>query len=130
MHVSSVARTYILLIISIVACYELLYYQRNDATGPLIRNILAIALVFLFFFFFQAEDGIRDLTVTGVQTCALPISPRVPARLDGTAAERVWDRRRRGRGDLRIRGPHVDADAVRQSAAGAARAWGDRKSVV
>src|SRR5205085_7282128 len=30
--------------------------------------------VFCFFFFFQAEDGIRDLTVTGVQTCALPIS--------------------------------------------------------
>src|SRR2546421_7053925 len=27
----------------------------------------------LFFFFFQAEDGIRDLIVTGVQTCALPI---------------------------------------------------------
>src|SRR2546430_10199225 len=30
--------------------------------------------LFVFFFFFQAEDGIRDLTVTGVQTCALPIS--------------------------------------------------------
>src|SRR2546427_9247356 len=31
-------------------------------------------MIFLFFFFFfQAEDGIRDLTVTGVQTCALPI---------------------------------------------------------
>src|SRR5258708_252491 len=30
--------------------------------------------VFLFFFFFQAEDGIRDDLVTGVQTCALPIS--------------------------------------------------------
>src|SRR2546422_3057585 len=29
-----------------------------------------------FFFFFQAEDGIRDVAVTGVQTCALPISPR------------------------------------------------------
>src|SRR5690606_40301917 len=28
----------------------------------------------LFFFFFQAEDGIRDFHVTGVQTCALPIS--------------------------------------------------------
>src|SRR5690606_39634011 len=27
-----------------------------------------------FFFFFQAEDGIRDFHVTGVQTCALPIS--------------------------------------------------------
>src|SRR5687768_17942141 len=30
----------------------------------------------LFFFFFQAEDGIRDVAVTGVQTCALPISWR------------------------------------------------------
>src|SRR5438552_9596811 len=30
--------------------------------------------VILFFFFFQAEDGIRDDLVTGVQTCALPIS--------------------------------------------------------
>src|SRR6266516_2291167 len=29
-----------------------------------------------FFFFFQADDGIRDRTVTGVQTCALPIWPR------------------------------------------------------
>src|SRR2546430_8454291 len=32
-----------------------------------------VSLCFFFFFFFQAEDGIRDLTVTGVQTCALPI---------------------------------------------------------
>src|SRR5690606_40018466 len=30
-------------------------------------------------FFFQAEDGIRDFHVTGVQTCALPISPTSPA---------------------------------------------------
>src|SRR5205085_4804179 len=36
----------------------------------------------LLFFFFQAEDGIRDLTVTGVQTCALPISP-IPPRAVG-----------------------------------------------
>src|SRR5690349_12949109 len=33
---------------------------------------------FVFFFFFQAEDGIRDLYVTGVQTCALPISALWP----------------------------------------------------
>src|SRR5207249_11571553 len=33
-----------------------------------------------FFFFFQAEDGIRDRNVTGVQTCALPISRRSRAR--------------------------------------------------
>src|SRR2546430_3432616 len=36
----------------------------------------AVMCLSLFFFFFQAEDGIRDLTVTGVQTCALPISSR------------------------------------------------------
>src|SRR5947209_16193452 len=30
--------------------------------------------IFFIFFFFQAEDGIRDIGVTGVQTCALPIS--------------------------------------------------------
>src|SRR5689334_24305180 len=34
---------------------------------------LYFMLLFFFFFFFQAEDGIRDGTVTGVQTCALPI---------------------------------------------------------
>src|SRR5256886_5559851 len=32
-------------------------------------------------FFFQAEDGIRDLTVTGVQTCALPICTRPAKRV-------------------------------------------------
>src|SRR3712207_7006586 len=40
-----------------------------------------------FFFFFQAEDGIRDIGVTGVQTCALPISrvrPSVPMPLKKT----------------------------------------------
>src|SRR5215213_11649877 len=31
-------------------------------------------MLLCFFFFFQAEDGIRDWSVTGVQTCALPIS--------------------------------------------------------
>src|SRR5437868_9600242 len=30
-------------------------------------------MLYLFYFFFQAEDGIRDRNVTGVQTCALPI---------------------------------------------------------
>src|SRR3712207_8611254 len=35
---------------------------------------MLVRLIYLFFFFFQAEDGIRDIGVTGVQTCALPIS--------------------------------------------------------
>ena len=37
--------------------------------------LLHFCLFLFFFFFFQAEDGIRDTSVTGVQTCALPISP-------------------------------------------------------
>src|SRR2546430_4238541 len=49
----------------------------------------------LFFFFFQAEDGIRDLTVTGVQTCALPISaqPSPPAPTGCTPASTSTARR-------------------------------------
>src|SRR2546430_10298422 len=43
------------------------------------------------YFFFQAEDGIRDLTVTGVQTCALPISwGRSPTT--GRPSNRTWPR--------------------------------------
>src|SRR5207249_8205148 len=41
------------------------------------------------FFFFQAEDGIRDRNVTGVQTCALPI-------YGGRGGPRAWARGRRG----------------------------------
>src|SRR5688572_13594129 len=43
---------------------------RRDRRG---QARVAPSLVVFGFFFFQAEDGIRDLTVTGVQTCALPI---------------------------------------------------------
>src|SRR2546430_17249367 len=43
------------------------------------------------FFFFQAEDGIRDLTVTGVQTCALPILVQQVRRYDVEAVEQVAD---------------------------------------
>src|SRR2546430_4884730 len=39
----------------------------------ILSGLLDLSSFSYFFFFFQAEDGIRDLTVTGVQTCALPI---------------------------------------------------------
>src|SRR5256885_7658660 len=39
--------------------------DKSDYTAVVLRRVL--------FFFFQAEDGIRDYKVTGVQTCALPI---------------------------------------------------------
>src|SRR5256886_2947276 len=47
-------------------------------------------LLVVFFFFFQAEDGIRDLTVTGVQTCALPISESARVHCSW-----IWSRYRR-----------------------------------
>src|SRR6266498_291574 len=59
------------------------------------------------FFFFQAEDGIRDADVTGVQTCALPISVGGrDAGLEGDGEGRSGDaaERLRGRGALVDRG--------------------------
>src|SRR5207249_8235171 len=52
-------------------------------------------------FFFQAEDGIRDRNVTGVQTCALPISP--PRRLGG--AELAARAERAARWEIEIQLP-------------------------
>src|SRR3712207_3664633 len=45
----------------------------------------------MMFFFFQAEDGIRDIGVTGVQTCALPISADVTSTKAGAASARATD---------------------------------------
>src|SRR5437773_4580801 len=58
-----------------------------------------VGVFFFFFFFFQAEDGIRDRDVTGVQTCALPISRLDAARQRGARKDddhRVTARWRRG----------------------------------
>src|SRR2546430_4422091 len=55
---------------------------------------------FRVFFFFQAEDGIRDLTVTGVQTCALPISESEVGR---KAQEEIRVRESRSGRTVRVR---------------------------
>src|SRR5207237_2659796 len=52
---------------------------------PLVSRLLTLLVIFIFFF--QAEDGIRDSSVTGVQTCALPISRLLPG-LRGMAGAR------------------------------------------
>src|SRR3712207_7074579 len=49
------------------------------------------------FFFFQAEDGIRDIGVTGVQTCALPISWNGGTAVVGTGEARLRPSRETGR---------------------------------
>src|SRR3712207_6879727 len=51
--------------VSVLTFYDDAWYIR-------FTSIRQMAMI-LFFFFFQAEDGIRDIGVTGVQTCALPI---------------------------------------------------------
>src|SRR2546429_4101168 len=59
---------------------------------------MLIELVFDFYvFFFQAEDGIRDVAVTGVQTCALPISPAMARSITPCHLARSsgWTRRSR-----------------------------------
>src|SRR5690349_23365013 len=50
------------------------------------------AVIAVLFFFFQAEDGIRDLYVTGVQTCALPISRQRSTRGDANHLNAVLHR--------------------------------------
>src|SRR5690606_40527356 len=52
-------------------------------------SLAGVSILFFFFFFFQAEDGIRGFHVTGVQTCALPISFR-RRRIDRSG--RAFDR--------------------------------------
>src|SRR5438552_9985078 len=71
--------------------------------SSLVLVVVVFFFVFFFFFFFQAEDGIRDDLVTGVQTCALPISASLQAR----------DRRRRKRGPV-AQHPVREADPAKR----------------
>src|SRR5438874_5883847 len=75
-------------------------YQKSVTPVPLDARKIEVV------FFFQAEDGIRDLYVTGVHTCALPISERVEVvggvlvlvmeLADGSLAGRAAECRSRG----------------------------------
>src|SRR3989475_11433852 len=82
-------------------------------------------------FFFQAEDGIRDLTVTGVQTCALPIALRDPTHrhprcglaragaLEDVAHVAVVVLERAG--EVRVAGPRPRDRQIRVAVLGAGR---------
>src|SRR2546425_10171995 len=63
--------------------------------------------LFVFFFFFQAEDGIRDKLVTGVQTCALPILRRSSSRASRSSS--FPPSTRRSSGPLGARSSNVPA---------------------
>src|SRR3712207_6914024 len=49
------------------------YYLMTSVSFTVVLCLTPLYMVCVSFFFFQAEDGIRDIGVTGVQTCALPI---------------------------------------------------------
>src|SRR5258706_8193849 len=78
------------------------------SSHPSVALLDLVIFELTFFFFFQAEDGIRDWSVTGVQTCALPIlAPPVGGPLGAGRPERPRQRRRL-RGAVRrrrLRGP-------------------------
>src|SRR5256886_6044308 len=70
-------------------------HQVETSGGKVVHPLGKSGLDYVcFFFFFQAEDGIRDLTVTGVQTCALPIcDPRGAVKMpDGFVPLPQFDR--------------------------------------
>src|SRR2546429_4546809 len=95
-----------------------------------ILGLEQVPRVCLFGFFFQAEDGIRDVAVTGVQTCALPILqsieltvPRLRGRIAGVGSLRP---------ETRDRASRLRAGALNQSSAAGEpsrswRSWVDRE---
>src|SRR6266568_5603563 len=98
-------------------------------------------MLFYFFFFFQAEDGIRDGTVTGVQTCALPISPVRGAEtffstahgsgrtMSRTKARKLWHGKQLQR-DLEARGIYVRSTSWAGLAEEAGAAYKDIDEVI
>src|SRR5256885_12701338 len=99
--------------------------------SPLSGSIRKVVRLWIVFFFFQAEDGIRDYKVTGVQTCALPICCGDFVRIGAAGATDLTD-------TLNAPNPGVfGANRRRGAVAWIARAaqntttmWADRKSVV
>src|SRR5256886_5275303 len=84
------------------------------------------------FFFFQAEDGIRDLTVTGVQTCALPISDAWLDHMLPLAPKQfmVKDPVKRRRPDFNASLKRFSIQGLTYSGADIGHRNADRKSVV
>src|SRR5256885_4259288 len=84
-------------------------------------------------FFFQAEDGIRDYKVTGVQTCALPISRdrRVHEQPAAQAGERPYQRTLHGAAGEGVEIGDVPLVAVEEVAVGACEdEWIARRAAV
>src|SRR5205807_3774510 len=68
-----------------------------------------------FFFFFQAEDGIRDYKVTGVQTCALPIFRQIVRAQTGGERVRVRLTNELGVAPVNIGAVHIARSSLNRS---------------
>src|SRR2546421_6519943 len=82
------------------------------------------------FFFFQAEDGIRDLIVTGVQTCALPISDSAGLSVPGSPSPGAPRMDQAALGSLGKQPARQVLRTHQERTQAARRGNGDRKSVV
>src|SRR5690348_17426498 len=83
---------------------------------------VSLGVVVFFVFFFQAEDGIRDGRVTGVQTCALPISLMRRGSTSPTTRMITW---RAWCNELSVRAAPPDAARQITTAPAGARWWSD-----
>src|SRR5256885_11049795 len=88
-----------------VSCQLIFNISRKDSVCSDVHKSEKLTVYLLWFFFFQAEDGIRDYKVTGVQTCALPIFRPL-----------VADPHQRPKALVGVRGRHAD---VREDEVGA-----------
>src|SRR5690349_21952894 len=93
-----------------------IYEKAGSSRGCRISRIPSPRSVFVFFFF-QAEDGIRDLYVTGVQTCALPISSRAHSAASPFTFRPPSTIRARSRRES------LDEDAAHSSSRRSSRSW-------
>src|SRR2546427_5067638 len=101
----------------------------------MVRWFLTYSMLLIFhlaFFFFQAEDGIRDLTVTGVQTCALPISKLAYATAQAAVvtAEANLQTAKDAMEDTQVRAPITGTILEIDAVLGTVISSPDRKSVV
>src|SRR5256885_4403367 len=77
-------------------------------------------------FFFQAEDGIRDYKVTGVQTCALPIYTLTPMTCSGESSGRCWSAASTAASSSASPSP-TDAASENQRSGGCTGSWSKRE---
>src|SRR5437763_7300382 len=98
-------------------------------------SVLSLSFMFLFicyfffFFFFQAEDGIRDTSVTGVQTCALPIFVSIDV-IETTVPGLKIMKEAGHFAEYYLPNASAYPAAAREAGSGQNIYWADRKSVV